>query len=83
MRIACEADTIAQKRYDTNIETFKIGSISTLELSDAKTAKDAARVNRIIELRDYWYYYYQLRSIALWDFEKGCDITADIEKLVK
>ena len=35
LRIACEADTIARRRYHTNVETFKIGSISTLELSDA------------------------------------------------
>ena len=83
LRIACEADTIAQKRYHTNVETFKIGSISTLELSDAQTAKDEARQNRISQLHNYWYYYYQLRSIALWDFEKGCDITADMEKLIK
>ncbi len=83
LRIACEADTIAQKRYNTNIETFKIGSISMLDISDATKAKDEARQNRIAQLHYYWYYYYQLRSIALWDFEKGCDITADIEKLVK
>ena len=83
LRIACEADTIARRRYHTNVETFKIGSISTLELSDAQTAKDEARQNRILQLHNYWYYYYQLRSIALWDFEKRCDITADIEKLVK
>ena len=83
LRIACEADTIARKRYNTNVETFKIGNISTLDLSDATTAKDQARRDRIIELHSYWSYYYQLRSIALWDFEKGCDITADIEKLVK
>lgn len=83
LRIACEADTIAQKRYNTNIETFKIGSISMLDISDATRAKDEARQNRISQLHYYWYYYYQLRSIALWDFEKGCDISADIEKLVK
>ena len=83
LRIACEADTIAQRRYHTNVETFKIGTISTLELSDAQTAKDQARLGRINQLYNYWRYYYQLRSIALWDFEKGCDITADIEKLVK
>ena len=63
LRIACEADTIARRRYHTNVETFKIGSISTLELSDA--------------------YYYQLRSIALWDFERGCDISEDFEKIIK
>ena len=83
LRIACEADTIARRRYHTNVETFKIGSISTLELSSAQTAKDQARQNRIQQLFNYWYYYYQLRSIALWDFERGCDITTDIEKLCK
>ena len=83
LRIACEADTIARKRYHTNIETFKIGTISTLELSDAQTSKDTARQNRIAQLYNYWRYYYQIRSIALWDFEKGCDISADIEKIIK
>ena len=68
LRIAIEADAIAQRRYHTNVETFKIGSISTLELSDAQTAKDQARLSRIAQLYNYWLYYYQLRSIALWDF---------------
>ena len=83
LRIACEADTIARRRYLTNVETFKIGSISTLELSDAQKAKDQARQNRIQQLFNYWYYYYQLRSIALWDFERGCELTEDVEKLIK
>ena len=83
LRIACEADIIARRRYHTNVETFKIGSISTLELSDAQKAKDQARQNRIQQLFNYWYYYYQIRSIALWDFERGCELTADIEKLVR
>ena len=83
LRIAVEADTIARRRYHTNVETFKIGSISTLELSAAQTAKDEARQNRIAQLHNYWYYYYQLRSIALWDFERGCDLSADVEKLIE
>ena len=83
LRIACEADTIARRRYHTNVETFKIGSISTLELSSAQTAKDQARIGRIQQLYNYWYYYYQLRSIALWDFERGSELSEDIEKLIK
>ena len=83
LRIACEADTIARRRYHTNVETFKIGSISTLELSDAQKAKDQARQNRIQQLFNYWYYYYQLRSIALWDFERGCELSEDFEKIIK
>ena len=83
LRIACEADTIARRRYHTNVETFKIGSISTLELSDAQKAKDQARIGRIQQLFNYWYYYYQLRSIALWDFERNCELTADVERLIE
>ena len=83
LHIACEADTIAQRRYHTNVETFKIGSISTLELSDAQTAKDEARRSRIRQLFNYWYYYYQLRSITLWDFERKENINVDFEKIIK
>ena len=83
LRIAEEADTIAQRRYNTNVETFKSGSISTLELSDTQTSKDEARRNRIAQLYNYWYYYYQIRSITLWDFEKDRNIDADFEEIVK
>lgn len=83
LRIAEEADSIARRRYHTNVETFKIGSISTLELSDAQTAKDEARQNRISQLFNFWYYYYQLRSLTLWDFERGENINADFEHLIK
>jgi hypothetical protein len=51
-------------------------------MSDAQTAKDQARIGRITQLYNYWYYYYQLRSVALWDFEHQCDLTADVEKLI-
>ena len=83
LKIAIEADAIAQKRYQTNMETFLIGKISTLDLNDAQTSKDDARRNRINELFNYWYYYYQIRSITLWDFEAKTNIDADFEKIVK
>ncbi|MBQ8888307.1 MAG: TolC family protein [Bacteroidaceae bacterium] len=81
--IAEEADQIAQKRYKTNVETFMIGKISTLDLNDAQVSKDTARQNHISELFWYWRYYYQLRSLTLWDFEKNTNIDVDFEKIVK
>ena len=81
--IANEADVIAQKRYHTNVETFMIGKISTLDLNDAQVSKDEARQKHISELFYYWYYYYQLRSLTLWDFEKNTNIDADFEAIVK
>ena len=81
--IADEADQIAQRRYKTNVETFMIGRISTLDLNDAQVSKDQARQKHINELFYYWYYYYQLRSLTLWDFEKNTNIDADFEKIIK
>ena len=81
--IANEADAIAQKRYHTNVETFMIGKISTLDLNDAQVSKDEARQKHISELFYYWYYYYQLLSLTLWDFEKNTNIDADFEEIVK
>ena len=81
--IADEADAIAQQRYKTNVETFMIGRISTLDLNDAQVSKDEARQKHISELFYYWYYYYQLRSLTLWDFEKSTNIDADFEAIIK
>ena len=83
LEIANEAAQIAQQRYKTNVETFMIGRISTLDLNDAQMSKDQARQKHISELFYYWYYYYQLRSLTLWDFEKNSNIDADIEAIVK
>lgn len=83
LEIAREADRIAEKRYNTNLETFLIGKISTIDLNDAQLSKDQARRSHIYQLQNYWYYYYKIRSIALWDFENNCTIDADIEEIIK
>lgn len=81
--IAEEADVIAEKRYKTSVETFMIGKISTLDLNDAQNSKDEARQKHISELYYYWYYFYQLRSLTLWDFERDTELNADFEAIVK
>lgn len=81
--ISLRADTIAQRRYDTNVETFLIGKISTLDLNDSQTSKDESRQAYINQLYLYWNYYYQLRSVALWDFVSGKGIDADIEAILR
>jgi outer membrane protein TolC len=83
LSIATEADSIAQKRYKTSIETFMIGKINTLDLNDAQVNKDEARQKNISQLFYYWYYFYQLRSLTLWDFAKNQSIDADFEEIIK
>lgn len=83
LMIADKADIIAQKRYKTNVETFMIGKISTLDLNDSQVKKDEARQKHIGELFSYWHYYYQVRSLTLWDFINNTSIDADFEQLIK
>lgn len=83
LKLATEADSIAQRRYKTSIETFMIGKINTLDLNDAQVNKDDARQKDIAQLFYYWYYYYQLRSITLWDFAKNTNIDADFDNIIK
>ncbi|WP_303010216.1 TolC family protein [uncultured Bacteroides sp.] len=83
LAIAKEADMIAQQRYKTSIETFLIGKINTLDLNDAQSAKDAARQKHISELYYYWYYFYQIRSLTLWDFRTNTELEADFDEIVR
>jgi outer membrane protein TolC len=83
LRLADKADQIAQRRYDTNVETFLIGKISTLDLNDSQSKKDEARQKHISEMFYYWYYYYQVRSLTLWDFYQQTNIDADFENIVR
>ena len=83
LMLADRADDIAQKRYKTNVETFMIGKISTLDLNDSQLRKDEARQKHISEMFSYWYYYYQVRSITLWDYVNNTGIDADFDKLIK
>jgi outer membrane protein TolC len=83
LNIANEADRIAQKRYKTSVETFLIGKISTLDLNDAQNAKDEARRKFITEMYSFWHYYYQIRSLTLWDFRKNAALETDFEEVVK
>lgn len=83
LSIANEADTIARQRYRTSIETFMIGKINTLDLNDAQISKDEARQKHITELYYYWYYFYQIRSLTLWDFKNNRELEADFESVIK
>ena len=75
LQTARRADEIARKRYATNMETFIIGKISTLDLNDSQVKKDEARREYVNELYLFWLYYYQIRSVTLWDYRQNAPLT--------
>ena len=82
LNLALKADSVADRRYDSSVETFLTGRISALDLTDSQTSKDNARVKYLNELFYFWYYYYQLRSVTLWDFSGRNPIEADFEAII-
>lgn len=83
LEIAEEADIIAGKRYNTSIETFMIGKINILDLNDAQNSKDKAKLKHIEELHKLWNYFYNIRSITLYDFIAERNLDADFESIIK
>ncbi len=83
VEIGSRAKEIALARYDSNVQTYLIGKISTLDLNDSRVSKDEALRQYIDRLYLYWYYAYQLRSVTLWDFVTDSGIDADFESVVR
>lgn len=83
LTLATRSNEIARRRYDTNVQTYLIGKISTLDLNDSQVKKDETMRKYINELYKFWSYWYQIRSLTLYDFEHHDNINADIARLVK
>ncbi len=82
LAIAAKADTIAQKRFDVTRERFLIGRIDVRDLNDAIREQDIARRSYISALRNYWRFYYNLRRLTLYDFERDIRLTEDFDDLI-
>lgn len=83
LSIAKETDIVAEKRYQTSVEAFILGKIDILNLNDAQSAKDISRRNYIQQLFQLWSYYYQIRSLTLYDFINDKTLSVDFDKLVE
>jgi outer membrane protein TolC len=81
--IAAKSDTIAQKRYDMTKQRFLIGKVDVLDLNVALSEKDAAKINYISALRQYWSNFYNLRKITLFDFIKDQSLDASFNGLIE
>ena len=83
VRIAAKADTIAQNRYNVTKQRFLIGKIDVTDLNIALTDKDAATRSYLSRLNNYWTYFYTIRRLTLYDFEKNMPLAEDFEKLIE
>ena len=82
VQIASKADTIADLRYEVTKQRFLIGKIDVLDLKDALEEKDLARRGFVEALRNYWDYYYNLRGLTLYDWERNMKLEEDLDQLL-
>jgi len=80
--IAAQSDTVAMRMYEVTKARFLIGKIAVLDLNNADTRKDQNRRAYVQALQNYWNYFYNLRSLALYDFINKKPIEVEYEKLL-
>ena len=80
--IASKADAIADLRYEVTKQRFLIGKIDVLDLNVALEEKDVARRGYVQELRNFWDYYYDLRGLTLYDWQKDQKLVEDFDELL-
>lgn len=81
--VAAQSDTVAMRMYEVTKQRFLIGKISILELNNADTKKDSNRRAYIQALLDYWNFFYNVRSLALYDFLNRKPLETEFEKLLE
>ncbi len=77
-----KADTVAQMGYDVTQQRFLIGKVDVTKLNLARNDQETARRAYINALRSYWDYYFTIRGLTLFDFEKNISLSEDFDRLV-
>lgn len=83
VKVAAKSDTVAMRMYEVTKQRFLIGKIAILELNNADTKKDQNRRAYIQQLQNYWNYFYNIRSLALYDFLNRKPLETEFEKLLE
>jgi outer membrane protein TolC len=83
IKVAEKTDYTANKRNDVAQRLYVLGRSTILDLNSAITEKDAAKRNYINTLYNFWSYYYNIRRLTLYDFEKNMLLSEDYESLLK
>ena len=81
--IAAKTDRAAERRNEVARSLYFRGQSTILDLNASIVERDSSKRNYISALSTYWYYYYLLRNLTLYDFEKGIALTEDYESLIK
>ncbi|MDX2283120.1 MAG: TolC family protein [Bacteroidia bacterium] len=75
LRLAAQAEDIARSQSAISQARYRLGEISTTDLTLSLRARDLARRAYAASLRDYWQARQSLRMFTLYDFAAGTPIS--------
>ncbi len=79
--IAAKADTIGEKRFMVTKERYMIGKLGITDLNIAMTEKDRASQDYLSALRSFWFNYFDMRRLTLYDFMQDTKLGVDFETM--
>lgn len=79
---AAKADTISQHAYEVTQQRFAQGKVNVISINESYRSMYSARNQYLNALRNYWYYYYTIRQLCLYDFEANMDLKADFDQMI-
>ena len=83
VRNTAKADTIAQMGYDVTQQRFLIGKVDVTKLNLARNDQEQARRAYIRALRSYWRYFFTIRRLTLYDFDKDVTLSEDFDSILE
>jgi outer membrane protein TolC len=79
---AAISDTVAMRMFEVTRQRFLIGRVDVLTLNTAESRKDSNKRAYIQALQTYWTYYFEIRSLTLYDFVNRKPLDTDYDKLL-
>ncbi|MEG1607234.1 MAG: TolC family protein [Mucinivorans sp.] len=79
--ISRRADSVAQKRYELSLEQFAQGRMSVLEFNTAQSERGQAQNSYVVELQNFWTYFYSIQRLTLYDFIHRINISEGFDKV--
>ncbi|MBN1118628.1 MAG: TolC family protein [Bacteroidales bacterium] len=82
VKTAFESREAARQAYNITKQRFMIGKSDVNSLALALERQDQSNLNYIDALRLYWKYYYTIRQLTLFDFEKNQTLMREFDEKV-
>lgn len=82
VKSAEETRNAAIQAYEMNKQRFVIGKADVNSIGLALNRQDQANINYLNALRSYWKYYYSLRQLTLYDFEKRKALLQNFDQML-